>query len=189
MHVCTRTYIHHPAMAAQMKYRWPEMHLLLSICGKLKQTLHHIFPMQPYFVVGSAPFLLAVICSKVPVINLIPLRWCARILGTSEHDAICKLRSQSSLFGAIKWPSTDCLSGKWTARHAVKFSSLPVVFFFIPYSPRNLEFFCNMNNTMHPILSLFQCRHFGCKTVWPSVFPCCLCMWLPQCNLHLPTDK
>lgn len=50
------------------------MHLLLSICGKLKQTPHCIFPTQPYFVIGSAAFLLAVIYSKVPVINLIPLR-------------------------------------------------------------------------------------------------------------------
>lgn len=49
----TLVYINHPAIATQIKYRWPEVHLLLGICGNKKQASQCIFPMQPYFAIGQ----------------------------------------------------------------------------------------------------------------------------------------
>jgi len=111
-------------MAAQMKYRWPKVHLLVSICGKVKQALHCIFPMQPYFVAGQhhPACCYSVLCFRQKS-DSDTLKWCALV--ACEHYTICESGCQRALFGAIKKPKMGCEGCNCTVRVTLAFSSPP----------------------------------------------------------------
>lgn len=122
----TPPFIHYPAMAAQIKYRCPEVLLLLAghlwesetrthrpahCARRLVPSSVSVVSIHRYLITGSG--------------NKSHSFTSASSLGAREHEAICQSQSERALLETIKGPTMGCQMGNCIAGVALTFSLLP----------------------------------------------------------------